>query len=76
MFDGMDVVLGVCMNSVVILFHAACAAGSYAERGDPCTLCPDNSDSSSGSEICTCDLGYYRASGEGPSYACTSEDSM
>ncbi|XP_043932942.1 ephrin type-B receptor 4 isoform X2 [Protopterus annectens] len=56
----------------------ACPFGMYKSKpgNGPCVPCPSNSYSaSSGMSICTCQVRFYRASGEAPEMACTSTPS-
>ena len=58
----------------VILISLACSDGSYksVQGNTDCEDCPDNSNSTStGSTVCHCLIGYYRAVGESVSMKCT-----
>ena len=50
---------------------AACDAGTYG-IGGTCLPCPANSNSTqSGTSVCPCFEGYYRAAGDPPEMECT-----
>ena len=50
---------------------AACDAGTYGTGGS-CLPCPANSNSTqSGTSVCPCFEGYYRAAGDPPEMECT-----
>uniref|UniRef100_K9INJ6 Ephrin type-A receptor 1 n=1 Tax=Desmodus rotundus TaxID=9430 RepID=K9INJ6_DESRO len=52
----------------------ACPSGSYRADVDSlhCLKCPQHSTAESeGATLCTCEIGHYRAPGEGPQAACT-----
>ena len=76
----MPIIIAIIYNSVCACFHIiilislACSNGSYksVQGNTDCEDCPDNSNSTStGSTVCHCLIGYYRAVGESVSIKCT-----
>ena len=58
----------------------ACPAGQYkstSSNTDSCQTCPQfSSASANGSQVCMCDIGYYRAPSDSSSTACTREERL
>lgn len=68
----------LCMNvslNTLVFIYTACPAGTYrsmTDRPDVCRECPHNTKRDQpGAALCDCELGSFRAPGEGLEVGCT-----